>query len=284
MAYASYARGQKSGGINMSGLPVYPVGVAGHANGDPILSTTVVRPEHNTTIEAGFKTRLLNDTLTFNINGFYTEVTDFQANVVDNAAVIALRSYLANIPKVTVKGVEFDASARIGSHLTLRASGAFSDGKYADYPNGPCPIELTGSATASCNLTGMGLPGLPKWSGSLGGEYAAPLKLGRVGGDIFLRADAMAKTKIFGDATDSAYTVNPGYTLVNASIGYRTPHWEVAVFARNLFGENYMQNLNVQAGNSGLIVGTPSDPRKFGVTLRVRQWGSKNGRRRLRQQ
>ena len=34
MAYASYANGQKSGGINMSGLPVYPAGVTGHASGD----------------------------------------------------------------------------------------------------------------------------------------------------------------------------------------------------------------------------------------------------------
>jgi iron complex outermembrane receptor protein len=29
-----------------------------------------------------------------------------------------------------------------------------------------------------------------------------------------------------------------------------------------------MQNLTVQAGNSGLIVGTPSDPRIVGVTVR----------------
>ena len=59
----------------------------------------------------------------FNINAFHTQVRDFQANVVDNAAVIALRSYLANIPEVTVDGVEFDASARLATNLTLRASG-----------------------------------------------------------------------------------------------------------------------------------------------------------------
>jgi hypothetical protein len=28
------------------------------------------------------------------------------------------------------------------------------------------------------------------------------------------------------------------------------------------------QNVTVQAGNSGLIVGTPGDPRMFGITLR----------------
>lgn len=271
MAYASFARGQKSGGINMSGLPVYPAGVPGHASGDPILSTVTVRPEKNSTWEAGFKTSWFDRSLTFNIDAYYTRVTDFQANVVDNAAVIALRSYLANIPKVTVKGVEFDAAARIGSHLTLRAAGAYADGQYASYPNGPCPIELTGNATTSCNLTGNGLPGLPKWSGSAGGEYILPARLGPLDGNVFLNADANAKTKVLGDATGSAYTIIKGYTLVNASLGYRTPHWEMAVFARNLFDKDYMQNLTVQAGNSGLIVGTPSDPRTIGVTLRMHQ-------------
>lgn len=271
MAYASYARGQKSGGINMSGLPVYPAGVPGHASGDPILETVTVRPEQNTTIEGGLKTRLFGNAVTFNINGFYTRVTDFQANVVDNAAVIALRSYLANIPEVTVKGVEFDATARIGSRFNLRASGAYSDGKYASYPKGPCPIELTGSATAQCDLSGKGLPGLPRWSGSIGGEYVVPALIGQIDGQFVLRADASVKTRIFGDATDSAYTVIPGYALVNASIGYRTPNWDVSLFVRNLFDRNYLQNVTVQAGNSGLIVGTPSDPRMFGITLRSRQ-------------
>jgi iron complex outermembrane receptor protein len=265
MAYVSFARGQKSGGINMSGLPVYPAGVAGHANGDPILTTVTVRPEKNTTWEAGFKTQFFDKALTFNIDAFYVRVRDFQANVVDSAAVIALRSYLANIPKVTVKGIEWDASARIG-HLTLRGAGAYSDGVYTDYPAGGCPIELTGAATAACNLTGKGMPGLPKWSISAGGEYVVPIPAG----DFFVRADVSGKTNVFGDATDSAYTVIKGYTLVNASIGFRaSKRWEVALFARNLFDRDYLQNVTVQAGNSGLILGTPNDPRMFGVTLRA---------------
>jgi len=267
MVYLSFARGQKSGGINMSGLPVYPAGVTGQAAGDPILSTVTVGPEHNTTWEAGFKATLLDGAVTFSADAYSVRVHDFQANVVDNAAVIALRSYLANIPLVTVRGVEFDMAARIGSRLTLRAAGSHADGRYASYPAAPCPIELTGSATAQCNLTGKDLPGLPRWSGSVGAEYTIPI--GRR--EAYLRADASARTAIYGDATDSAYTIIPGYALVNASMGVRlSPAVEVAVFARNLFNRNYFQNVTVQAGNSGLIVGTPGDPRMIDFTIRVR--------------
>ncbi len=72
---------------------------------------------------------------------------------------------------------------------------------------------------------------------------------------MVLRADTVTRTRIFGDATGSAYTAIRGYTLVNGSIGYRTGRWEVAVFARNIFDKDYMQSLTVQADNSGLIVG-----------------------------
>jgi hypothetical protein len=36
-----------------------------------------------------------------------------------------------------------------------------------------------------------------------------------------------------------------------------------------LLDRDYMQNLTVQAGNSGLVVGTPGDPRTWGMTLRA---------------
>jgi iron complex outermembrane recepter protein len=32
---------------------------------------------------------------------------------------------------------------------------------------------------------------------------------------------------------------------------------------------DYIQNLTVQAGNSGLVVGTPGEPRLFGLTIRA---------------
>ncbi|RYE75025.1 MAG: TonB-dependent receptor, partial [Oxalobacteraceae bacterium] len=74
LAYASYARGEKSGGINMSGLPLNDQNL-------PAIGTAVVRPEKNTAYEVGLKTRLFDNRLTFNIDAFYTRVTDFQTNV-----------------------------------------------------------------------------------------------------------------------------------------------------------------------------------------------------------
>jgi iron complex outermembrane recepter protein len=63
----------------------------------------------------------------------------------------------------------------------------------------------------------------------------------------------------------------PAFNLTNGSIGYRfADGLELAVFARNLFDADYIQNVTIQAGNSGLILGQPSDPRVVGATLRFR--------------
>ncbi len=264
MLYASVANGFKSGGINMSGLPL-------DANNQPTLSTALVLPERNTTWEVGVKTQSWDNRLTLNVTAFKTQVRDFQATVVDSSQTVALRGYLSNIPEVRVQGFEADAALRIG-RLTLTGTLAHSDGTYTDYPAGPCPLERQMLATAACNLSGLRLAGLPRWSETLSVEYNVPMRRGA----LFFHADSNWRSGYYGDSTLSRFTWIDGYNLTNASFGYRQGSaggrgWEIAVFARNFLNANYIQNLTIQAGNSGLIVGTPSDPRTAGVTIRFRQ-------------
>ena len=88
-------------------------------------------------------------------------------------------------------------------------------------------------------------------------------------GDAFLHVEATTRSHVTGDPTDSKYTVIAGYSVVNLSAGFQSGPWEAFIWVKNLFDRDYMQNLTVQAGNSGLVVGTPNDPRSFGVTLRA---------------
>ena len=261
LTYLSYANGEKSGGINMSGLPL-------NAQNLPSLATAVVRPERNETTELGVKTQLAKGRVTLNADIYDTHVRDFQTNVVDSAPG-ALRGYLANIEAVSVKGAEIDSAFRIGQHFTAYASLAYADGVYDSYKNGPCPIEAVSAATTICDLSGKPLSALPRWTRSLGAEFNHALGGGtRM---IYVRGDVVSRTGIYGDPSDSAYTRIDGYTVLNASVGLRhAGPWEISLWARNLLDEQYMQNLTVQAGNSGLIVGTPNDPRTVGVALRAK--------------
>ncbi|WP_026046532.1 TonB-dependent receptor [Sphingomonas sp. PAMC 26621] len=260
LAYGSYARGFKSGGINLSGLPL-------DAQNQAVLTTALIRPERNQTYEVGLKSQLFDRRLTVNLASYLTDVRDFQATLVDSSQTVALRGYLSNIPKVTVKGVEADVTAQVTRTLQLRANMAYANGRYSNYPAGPCPLELQTNATTACNLTGRPLAGLSRWSETIGLDYAQPIGPGA----IVLHADSNFRSSYYGDPTLSRYTLIDGFNQTNASLGFHaTSGLEIAVFVRNLFDSNYIQNLTIQAGNSGLILGTPSEPRTIGITLRAR--------------
>ena len=259
MAYASYARGYKSGGLNMSGLPL-------DATNNPALTTAVIDDETNTTYEVGLKSTLVDGRATLNLAAFQTTVEDFQANIVSSLETAAIRSYPSNVPEVRVRGVEADANLLLFDGFSARLGIAYADGANTDYPNGPCPLEAQTAATVACNLAGVPLSGLSKWSGTLGFDYELPMG----DGAIRLHSDTSVRSGYNSDASGSRYTEIEGYSVTNASVGYR---WdtglEVSVFVRNLLDEDYITALTIQTGNSGLILGQPSDPRLMGVTVRA---------------
>ena len=256
--YLSYARGFKSGGLNMSGLPL-------DAQNQPTLATAVIEDEQNTTAEIGLKTTVLDGRATVNVAGYHTVVENYQSNVVSSLETAALRSYPSNIPEVQVQGVEVDFAASLFEGLTLRTSLAYADGENTDYPAGPCPIEVQTAATVACNLTGVPLAGLSQMSGSLGLDYARAMGEG----ELSLHWVTNYRDGYNSDTSGSQYTYIDGFSVTNASAGYRFARGlEVDLFARNLFDEEYITALTIQTGNSGLILGQAGEPRTVGLTFR----------------
>jgi len=276
--YATYARSFKSGGINLSGLPLNSTSTGVD------LSTQTVKPEKVNNYEIGLKTQFLDRRLTFNVAGFWTDVADYQATV-NNNAINVIRGYLANAGKVRSRGFEFDTSLRPSARLNLYVSGAFTDAKYVRFTNAPCPPELSGgTATAPggvtdpagtaggrspayCDISGQRLPGISKWAFSYGGEYNVPVG---DGGEVYAGYDGNYRSRFSSNPSPSAYTWIEGYALSNVRAGYRKDGLNVFGWVRNLFDRDYFELLSTQSGSTGLIVGQPGDPRTYGVTLSTR--------------
>jgi len=262
MVYGTVARGYKSGGINMAGIPTLP-------DGSPALASIEVDPEAVTTTELGIKTQSFGRRVTANLALYSTDITDYQANVVD-AGPGALRGYLANVDRVEIRGVELDVTARPTGELDLYANLAWTDAEYAEFPNGPCPLERIGPSTAACDLSGRPLPGVSPWALSAGGEQRMRADLPGLGGEVAVGADLSYRTDYSSDASVSRYLEIDGYALLNLRLSFRADNgWEAVVWAKNALDQDYMSFLSVQAGNSGLIIGQPGDPRTVGVTLRT---------------
>src|SRR4030095_2181028 len=69
-AYATYATGFKSVGLNLNGLPT-------DALDQPVLSAATVKPEDVRNVEIGLKTELIRG-VTANVTAYDTEIRDFQ--------------------------------------------------------------------------------------------------------------------------------------------------------------------------------------------------------------
>ncbi|MDO8798936.1 TonB-dependent receptor [Phenylobacterium sp.] len=261
-AYGTYSRGYKSGGINMTALPLTSANL-------PSLAAAVIEPEQVSTFELGLKSELFDRLVTANFAVFTTQVNDFQANVVDSGPG-ALRGYLANVERVEIKGAELDLSTRSVGGFTSYLNLALTDGKYDSFKNGPCPLERIGASTAACDLSGKELPGLSRWAGAFGGEYRRSTSFGSLAGDAYAGVDASFRSAYFADTADSIYTRISAYQIINLRAGFKAEGgWEAFVTVKNAFNEDYLQNITVVSGNSGLVVGTPGDDRTVNFTVRA---------------
>jgi iron complex outermembrane receptor protein len=281
LAYATYAKSFKSGGINLAGLPL-------DATNNPILGAATVKPEKVDHFEVGLKTQFLNRRATLNLAAFWTNIKDYQATVT-NGQLGVLRGYLANADKVRVRGVEADFSVRPMRGLSLYASAAFTDHEYVRFVDAPCPPELAGGGAATpanpasppgtpggfspanCDISGQWLPGISKWAFSFGGEYGLPVKLLGRSGEAYAGADGSYRSRFSSNPSRSAYTDIDGYGLASFRLGFRTDDgWNSFLWIRNAFDSEYYDVLATQSGSTGLIVGQPGDPRTWGVTIQKR--------------
>jgi iron complex outermembrane recepter protein len=260
-AYATYATGFKSVGLNLNGVPT-------DAQDRPVLSAATVRPEDVRHVEVGVKTELVRG-VTANLTLYNTNIDDYQTQVV-NAGVGVLRGYLANAERVRVRGVEFDTHARVTRDFTLYGAAAYTDGRYISFKDAPPPLEDTGGPQVK-DISGSVLPGISKWSVTAGGEYGRPAQvLGRAA-QVFAGIDTSYRTDFSSSPSASRYLVVPGYGLANIRLGVRWAEgWSVTLWSRNLLDKDYFELLTAAPGNTGLYVGQPGDPRTVGVTLRMR--------------
>ncbi|WP_081855642.1 TonB-dependent receptor [Sphingomonas sp. UNC305MFCol5.2] len=276
LLYATYAHTFKSGGLNLNGVPV--------VNGVVQTDLAQIDPEKVDHFELGVKSQFWDRKATFNVSGYWTIIKDYQA-IVNNSSTSTLRGYLANAGEVRVRGVEADFSIRPTERFNAYVNGAFTDHKYVEFANAPCPPERSGGTAAPvgspggtpgvpgqlspvvCDISGQWLPGISKWAFSYGAEYNVPAKLLGLDGEFYVAGDANYRSKFSSNASRSIYTDIEGYTLANFRLGFRTDDFNVFGWVRNAFDQEYFELLATTPGNTGLVAGNPGDPRTYGLTI-----------------
>jgi iron complex outermembrane recepter protein len=241
-------------------------GIAQFTNGLP----NNALPEKNSAYEIGVKSFLANRTLVLNTDVFVNNIEDYQQSVqvldqyttnLRNDGQFYYTAATGNVPKVRVKGVEVDASYNGIKNFSLRLSGAYNDAVYVDFPNSAQPPEngYPGAAPYQ-DVSGQPLPGAPKYSFSLGGEYRRPLRTKEFHTSFnYFHTDGYNS-----DNTLSSYGWIDDYSLTDFSIGIGNPEkgFDVSLLVKNAGDTAYRA--------VGWASWTPNPPRWVGVIFRGR--------------
>ena len=229
MAYATYTRGYKGPSVNDA------------ANGPNV--PKIVRPEIPKSGEVGIKADLFGGRATASLAGYYTKITDFQAQFFDPTAA---QYIYGNAPSLKTKGATLTLFGRPAPGLSLNAGLSYTDARYGDgyvvvcaqgqtLAEGCEPIFVGGVQTGTGDDAGGNrLVGSPKWKATFSGEYEAGISSNA---EAFVQADVVYTSKVNFQASYSPLATNAAAAIFGGRVGVRfnEGRFGASLFVRNLF-------------------------------------------------
>jgi outer membrane receptor protein involved in Fe transport len=251
MAYFSFNRGFKAGGIN----GFSPVGT---------IENTQFGPEHVNAYELGIKSKWLDDSVLLNLDVFRSNYTGLQVSAqVYNATTGAYAPEIRNAANSRSQGVEFEGQWAISRDFRLSTNVTYLDSYYLKFPNASQTSLQTYcgtlnfaaySATAQCasiafpvapfdDLSGKPTPYAPRWSGSLTASYTVPLPAGYSLSTVLMPYATSSYHTLSPD--DPFYRV-PAYVRLDGRLTLESPdhRWSVDLIGKNLTDRSIIENPN----------------------------------------
>jgi len=245
LGYASYNRGFKSGGFNIT-QPTAPA----------------YDPETLDAYEVGLKSELFDRRMRLNTAAFYYRYKDLQL-----AKVVAGALTITNAASAELYGVEADFEARLTSAFKLTGGVSLIHTEYLSYPSAQIisPNPAGGITAVQGDVSGNRLQLAQKVSASVTATYSKEYAFGRIdlsatesyNGDYYFDPDNFAR--------------QPSYHMVNAQAAWTSPSGALTTtaFVRNLLNEKIIGQVS-SATAIGLTATYPYAPRVYGLSMRYR--------------
>lgn len=224
--YARWARGFKTGGVNLAtAAAYYPRPEDG----------SIFGPETVDTFEAGYKESLLGGDLQLSAAVFYNDYKNLQVDTRARPAFPQLTTAIVNAKSARTWGVEGSVSWRPVEVLRLGASAGYLDAKYKEF-------RLVGSAALEdFDQSGLRMPKAPEVQLSLNADFDQPLndKLRLVANALVAHvSEVLFQRAPIAGVPDA---IGPGYWLVNGRIGLKSSddRYGIALVGDNIFNQAY---------------------------------------------
>lgn len=252
MAYATYAKGFKSGGFSDAAINA---------------SELEFEDEQSTTWEGGLKTRLLDGAATANFSAFRTDFTNLQLNSFNGQ-----RNIVRNAADAVSQGIEFELSWVPIEQLFVGLAGAWIDAKFIDFKNAVCITTTPGGVgdpEPPCDQSNTPLVYAPEWNGTLNAAFEQPL--GNLPMIFVASASASYATETFFSTDHDPIDTNEAGFYIRAQSGLRADDgvWSFMVYLENATdAELYLLNNDVPT-LGGAHFGITRESRKVQAEFRV---------------
>lgn len=225
MVYTGVSKGYLAGGFN------YSENVKEQAKFDE---------QSSIDYELGVKTSWLSNRLIFNANIFYMDIKGMHVYYAPDPTTYIT----SNAGKAHSQGIEIEAKARPLKGLDLIAAFGIAQAQFDDYTN-----------TDGVNCSGNELPISPDYTLNIAAQY-------RHDSGFFFRAGMQGYGQNYFD--DANTVSQKAYQIYNAKIGYEGSSWDVYVYGKNLFDEEYFSFGRVNAMG---IMANVGEPQTFGISI-----------------
>ncbi len=235
MAYASFSQGFLTGGYDFY-----------FSNGPEDL---YFKPEHTTNYEIGVKTSFWENRLIINAAAFHLDIEDKQVVEWPVGQPVSARN-VTNAAQAESDGFELELQAKPARGMDLFAGVGYTEAKFDQWVSDQ-------SGGGSYDYSGNYLMDAPRFTFHIGAQY-------RMSNGLFCRVDLLGTGDYYSDAENQNKV--DGREIVNLKLGYEQEHYDVILWANNLFDERYVTS---RVNYLGSMV-QDGEPRSVGITLRYR--------------
>ena len=248
MIYADRSVGFRSGGLSpRSTLSEQIPGQSNYDPANPKANYSTFNPETDTQYEIGSKNTFFNNQVVLNLAAFYTIDINHQSGqvVVTPGYGPGTNTYIANLPRVIIKGIEAEFTYRPEqiAGLTLNAQGGYQNARITNgkIPGVEAPVNANATAGApgtTYDLTGQSLERVPNYNFSLRADYVHPLGPGAIEFNVGYK---WTDKYIFGYLAGFP-DYQQSFGLVDASISYSWSRYRLMLTGKNLANKVYLSN------------------------------------------
>ncbi|HEY0504977.1 MAG TPA: TonB-dependent receptor [Lysobacter sp.] len=228
--------------------------------------------ETTSLLEAGFKTTLLDHTLTLNTTAFHMRIHDYQAQTFNAATGLFL---LTSAGGVAIDGLEIELVAQPTDRLSLSGGITYLDAAFDDVRNGPCYTGQTpqqGCVGGVQNLDGKPFMNAPKLRTTISGRYTWTV---RANADAYVQGDWRWQDEVVFDISQNPNLRQGPYGIADLSAGllFGAGRYDLSVFVKNVFDRTYaagMMAVGTAGGANAYAHQLPRDFHRYaGLSLRM---------------